>query len=225
MTLLIYTGYHTFANFGIYFMNRKSALLLFLFSILFFWNPETGICGEKKQKLVKNAGRIKNSIVLIPPVIPDVFLLEQFDQKGKTETKAEYLANIKEANANIKAIMKDSFLFAPVLFVDTIQGISDPNRYVEILSSFSKDSFFVFQFGSSAQYAEKPFKKIDNYHRNVVGIYETDCKTRVFLGEGDSGLFWKYDHALRCIQSLRKYLRNYYKVDNRKKNKKRPQKP
>ncbi len=191
----------------------KVSLSLLLGLIL---STSTAFAGPKLAKLKKDVRRIKAGTLLIAPIMEDSFVLKKLQNPKKADKLAAYRAAIVAANQNMKKAITAKYTFSKVEFMPAFESYE---AYFEALKGYDSERFFVLQFGHMVQYADGKAKRIRAYDRKILGIFETDGKSRMYLNAGKVKLFEGESYAQSIILSLNRSLTKYSKA-RRSKNKK-----
>lgn len=200
-------------------MNPKSSSAFFkvglslLLGLLL--SVSTAFAGPKLAKLKEDVRRIKAGTLLIAPIMEDAFILRKLQDPKKAEKLAAYRAAIVAANANMKKAVESKYSFSKVEFLPDFENYT---AYFDALKGYDSEKYFVLQFGQAVQYATGKAKRIRTYDREVLGIYETDGKSRLYLSSGKVKLFDGRTYAETIIRNLDRGLVKYSKAKRSKKN-------
>jgi hypothetical protein len=177
--------------------------------------PENAHAGDKTRQLLRNVVRISGKTILVPQILPDTFFISRLQKKKKSDEKiAEYLMQVRQANENLRQYMDEIFDFAPYEFItyDPASGKS----YPEMLEEYDPLKYVVLQTGIQVQFAKRPPRKLGNYYTRVLGIYETDGTTSMFLVPARPDIFHRKDIALTNITKLNEQLHRNLEKARRK---------
>lgn len=170
----------------------------------------TAQAGGKLQLMLRNITLLHDGQLIVAPILPDSMQVAKWEAKGKTEKVTDYLEKIKEANAHLRRYFGEEYQFSRWRFVPDSVKMDTWADYRAYFSQFPKDSVFVLQFGYAAQYAKPTYKKIRKYDRDFYGIYEPDCKSRVYLNAGKATLFHQSHYVISILENLNASLKRYY---------------
>lgn len=186
--------------------------LVLAFAILLFANS-IAFAGPKLAKLKEDVQKIKIGTLLIAPIMEDSFVLRKLQGATKTEKLKAYQEAIADANANMKKAVASKYSFSKVEFLPPADNYQ---AYFEAFNQRDREKFFVLQFGQAVQYVEGKTKRIRAYDREILGIYEVDGSSRVYLNAGKINLFKGLTYAENIISSLDRNLRKYAKEKRKK---------
>ena len=200
-------------------MNQNSATRFWkigisvLFGILLSSN--FAFAGPKLAKLKEDVKRIQAGTLLIAPIMEDSFILRKLQNPKKADKLAAYRAAIVTANENMKKAIQGKYTFSKVEFLPPAK---DYKAYFETLKGYDSEKYFVLQFGQAVQYANGKAKRIKAYDREILGIFETDGKSRMYLNAGKVELFKGATYAETIIRNLGRNLDKYAKEKRGRKN-------
>lgn len=197
---------------------------MFRFSRIFFLTlflaaGLNGFAGPKLKLLLRNIEALKGATLLVPPILADPQKMKKFQESGDNAGLAEYLANVAQANRNMEVFLKSDFDFCKVKLLFDEPKVQTYDQYFQYLKSFKPGEFYVLQFGHAVQYVSGTYKRIKPYDRDYLGIYETDCSTKIYINTGKLSRMHQDHYATSIMENLQFSLNNYYKMAENKRKK------
>jgi hypothetical protein len=181
------------------------AIRFWLLATLFLLLSQPAWAGEKLTKLKEDVKRIQRGTLLVAPVLPDSFVLQKLSKPGQEALRKTYLDRIASSNLNLRDKLQQHYHFSKVEFLTD----TDYASYFAHLRSYDSEKYFVLQFGHAVQFAEGKAHKIKKYDRDLLGIFATDGKSRLYLNAGKVDLFYKREYAAAIVQNLQLNLDKY----------------